>query len=100
MPTATLTLQEEAIAEMQAFPWVNWSEAAREEFIKKLVFEEYMKTGKLTKEHEEFCEDIDWHPVDELPLKKEFARKLQKVMKGPHTPPMKAEEFKKWLGKL
>lgn len=100
MPSATLTMQEDTLAELEAFPWVNWSEVAREEFIKKLIFEEYMKTGKLSREHEEFCEEIDWHPVDELPLKKEFVAKLQKTIKGPHTPQMDKGEFIKWLNKL
>ena len=43
----------------------------------KSIFEKYIKTVKLTKEETEFCEKIDWHPVDELPLKEEFIKKLK-----------------------
>lgn len=45
---------------------------------KKLIFENYIKTGKLSDDEWKFCEKIDWHPVDELPLKKEFKKTLEK----------------------
>jgi len=61
--------------------WVNWSEIAREEALKKIIFENYMKTGKITDEEWEFCEKIDWHPVDELPLKEEFKKELERKKK-------------------
>jgi len=48
-----------------------------------------MKTGRITKEEEEFCEKIDWHPVDEFPLKEEFIKKLKKVEKGSFPAPSK-----------
>ena len=49
--------------------------------LKKLRFEKYLQTGKLTKEENEFCEKIDWHPVDELPVKEEYIQKLKKAKK-------------------
>ena len=39
--------------------------------LKKDIFERYVKTGELSDEDGIFCERIDWHPVDELPLKDE-----------------------------
>jgi len=60
---------------------VNWSEIAREETLKKLIFENYIKTGKLSDEEWEFCDKIDWHPVDELPLKEEFIKRLELIRK-------------------
>ena len=38
------------------------------------------KTGTLTDEEWEFCDKIDWHPVDELPLKEEFIKKMEKII--------------------
>ena len=49
--------------------------------LKKLIFENYIKTGELTDEEWEFCEKIDWHPVDELPLKESFIKKMEKAKK-------------------
>jgi len=35
MPTATLTIPDNVKAEVQRFSWINWSEVAREEFIRQ-----------------------------------------------------------------
>jgi len=69
-------------SEIGLFPWVNWSEVAREEVLRKEIFERYLKTGGLTDEDWEFCEKIDWHPVDELLLKDEFIKRLKDTEKG------------------
>ncbi len=79
------------------FPWVNWSEVAREEVIRKDIFERYIKKKKLSKNDEKFCEENDWHPVDELPLREEFIKETLKAEKGPHTK-MTLEELDKLLG--
>ena len=78
MASLTLSVSEEFKNQLKAFLWVNWSEIAREEAIKKLIFENYIKTGSITDEEWEFCEKIDWHPVDELPLKEEFKKELER----------------------
>lgn len=75
--------------------WVNWSELSREESRMKLIFEVFMKTGKISEEDCKFCESIDWHPVDWLPLREEMIRDLEKARKEPHSKPMSVEEFKK-----
>lgn len=77
MTSITLAVSEEFKKDLKSFSWVNWSEVAREEALKKLIFENYIKTGKLNDEDWEFCEKIDWHPVDELPLKQEFIDKIK-----------------------
>jgi len=81
MASLTLSVTEELKSQLKQLSWVNWSEIAREEAIKKLIFEDYIKTGKLTDEDWQFCEKMDWHPVDELPMKKEFIKKLDAVRK-------------------
>jgi len=81
MASITLSVSEEFKSELKHFSWINWSEIAREEALKKLIFENYLKTGKLSDEEWKFCDKIDWHPVDELPLKEEFAKKVKAAKK-------------------
>ena len=82
MVNVVLTVPDHVKNKIGLFPWVNWSEVAREEVLRKEIFERYLKTGRLTDEDWEFCEKIDWHPVDELPLKDEFVKRLREAEKG------------------
>lgn len=81
MASVTLSITEEFKEQLKQFQWVNWSEIAKEETMKKIIFEKYVKTGKVSDEDWVFCEKIDWHPVDELPIKKEYVEKLKKIKK-------------------
>jgi len=73
---------EESFKErLSRFAWVNWSEIGREEIIKRYIFEKFLKTKKLTKEENKFCEKRDWHPVDQLHLKEDFVNKMKKIKK-------------------
>src|SRR3989344_6222679 len=83
MASLTLSMSEELKAEVKHLNWVNWSEIAREEALKKAIFQSYMKTRNLTDEEWKFCERIEWHPVDELLLKEGFKKELEKRKKGP-----------------
>ncbi len=74
---------------IKRFPFVKWTEIAkkamREEAIrlKKLeIIEKYLEGKKLTKEDIEFMEEIDWHPVDEMEIKPDFAKSLKEASKG------------------
>ncbi len=78
MASLTLSVSDEFKEQLKNFLWVNWSEIARQETLKKLIFENYMKYGKISDEEWKFCEKIDWHPVDELPLKEEFKKEMEK----------------------
>ena len=49
--------------------------------IKQDIFERYKQTGEVTDEDWEFCEKIDWHPVDELPPKPEHIEELKRRLK-------------------
>ena len=81
MASLTLSVSDEFKNRLKEVLWVNWSEVARKEAMKKIVFENYLKTGRITDEEWKFCEKIDWHPVDDLPLKEEFKRELEKRRK-------------------
>lgn len=82
MASLTLSISEELKNELRSFPWINWSEIAREEAIKKLILENYLKTGALTDDEWKFCDGMDWHPADELPLKEEFRKEFEKRKKA------------------
>ena len=97
MVSITIPLDDETLAQIKQFPWVNWSEVAREKLMKREIFDKYLKTKKISKEDEIFCEEIDWHPVDELPLKEKYVRKLKQIEKGPHSR-MTLEELKGLMG--
>lgn len=49
--------------------------------MKKDIFERFMKTREITDEDWEFCEQIDWHPVDELPPRPEHVEELKRAVK-------------------
>lgn len=101
MACITVPVEDSFKKRMAAFPWVNWSEVGREETLKREIFERYLKMRRLSREEEEFCEKIDWHPVDELPLKAEYIEKLKRISKEPSKgKSMSPEELKKWLDEL
>jgi hypothetical protein len=84
----TLSIPKELEKELIERPHIKWTEIARNairkeaiELKKKEIFEKYVKQQKITKEEQEFMENIDWHPVDELPIKKEYANKITKKSK-------------------
>ncbi|MBI2549107.1 hypothetical protein HYW21_07195 [Candidatus Woesearchaeota archaeon] len=81
MASVTLSISSEFKEKLKHFEWVNWSEIAKEETRKKLIFEKYLQTGEVSDDDWTFCESIDWHPVDELPLKEAFIKKLAKIKK-------------------
>ena len=93
MASLTLSVSDEFKNQLKTFMWVNWSEIAREETMKKLIFENYIKTGSITDEEWEFCEKIDWHPVDELPPKPEHLKELKKALKEEPIEYNSVEEF-------
>jgi hypothetical protein len=78
---------------IEKFPWINWSKIARIEMNKRRMSEEFKITRKISKEDKIFCESIDWHPVDELPLKKEFIKELKERKKGPFVKLKSIEEL-------
>ncbi|MEA3378376.1 MAG: hypothetical protein U9Q69_01930 [Nanoarchaeota archaeon] len=97
MGSATLTILEETKNELSRFAWVNWSEVSREATRKKEIFEKFIKGIELSKEEEEFCEETNWDPLDEMEVKEEFIEKLKKIEAGPHHK-MTLEKLDKLLG--
>jgi hypothetical protein len=52
--------------------------------MKQDILQRFNQTKEVTDEDWEFCEQIDWHPVDELPMKESFIKKHKEIEKGPH----------------
>lgn len=100
MASLTFVVDKQLKRYLEHFSWVNWSEVNREELNKKRIFEEFIKTGGLSAEDQEFCDKIDWYPVDELELKEEFIEELKKARKEPSGKAMTIEEFDKWCEEL
>jgi len=100
MACITISVDKIFKERLSKFSWINWSEIGREELMKRYIFEKYIRIGRLTKDEEKFCEQIDWHPVDELPIKKEYVKKLDDLQKGKHSKPMKPNQLKQLLKEL
>jgi hypothetical protein len=71
-----IPLEDDVKARADAFSWVSWSE------------------------DQKFCDSIDWYPVDELPLKKEFVQRIKEQSRKPAGRKMSAAEFSKWCDSL
>jgi hypothetical protein len=78
MVSVTFNVDDNTLKHIENFSWVNWSELARLEIRKKLIFEKYLKTREISNDEQVFCGAVDWHPVDELPLKKSFISRMKK----------------------
>lgn len=81
MVSITVPLEKDLKKRMERFKWINWSEIGREAARKKYILEKYMETKKISADDATFCEHIDWHPVDELPIRPEYVEKLRKIEK-------------------
>lgn len=92
MVSLTVPLEESFKAELDSFTWVSWSEVGTESMLKRDIFDKYVKTGNLLDDEWKFCEEIGWHPVDWLPMKKEFVVELKKLESG-HFKTAKRLEF-------
>jgi len=71
--------------------------AALIRLMKQDISERFKQTREVTDEDWEFCEAIDWHPVDELPPKPEHIEELKRALKETPISYDSAEEFFKKL---
>ena len=83
MASLTFAVDKQLKSDIEHFSWVNWSEVAREKLNKKEIFEEFIKTGAVSDENQEFCDEINWDPIDELEVREEYIEKLRKLEKEP-----------------
>jgi len=53
--------------------------------MKQDILARFLKVKQLSEEDQEFCDKIDWFPIDEMELKEEYVSKLKEIEKGPHS---------------
>ena len=68
--------------------------------IKRDIFDRFTKTGELTKEDQEFCDKLEWSPIDELEVREEYIEKLKVKSKESEDKSMSIEEFNKFCSSL
>jgi hypothetical protein len=81
MVSVTIPVSEDFKEKLKHFQWVNWSQIAREETMKKIIFEKYLRTKQISDDDWKVCESLDWHPVDELPFREDFLEKHKQIKK-------------------
>ncbi|MDK2825472.1 MAG: hypothetical protein PWQ63_1563 [Methanolobus sp.] len=79
MSTLTIPIDDELYDKVQTLSWVKWSRVAQDGIRKRKILEIYIRDKTISEEDAKFCEMIDWHPVDELPIKQELIGKLKKA---------------------
>lgn len=56
---------------------VALSDDLKKEIRKRRILETYNRNNTISESDASFCESIDWHPVDELPVKEEVVDKIK-----------------------
>ena len=80
MVSITVPMEEEFKARIEQFPWVNWSEAAREEVTKrKELLERFEEAEKILEKSKLAQEEAD-KLADKVNLS--LAKKYEKLLKG------------------
>ncbi|RNI15752.1 hypothetical protein EFE42_00465 [Methanohalophilus sp. RSK] len=77
MATITIPIEDEFYQKIQELSWVRWSRVVQEGIRKRKIFEIYIRNNTISESDAAFCESIDWHPVDELPVKDEVIDKIK-----------------------
>jgi len=95
MVSLTFNIEDDTFRALDNFKWVSWSEIARVECRKNIIFEKYIKDKKLNSTDIKFCDEIDWHPVDRLPMKKSFGDSMKR---NPSYKKLSDKELNKLLG--
>jgi predicted CopG family antitoxin len=77
MATLTIPVDDEFYQKIQELSWIRWSRVVQEGIRKRKILEIYIRNNTISESDASFCESIDWHPVDELPVKKEVIDKIK-----------------------
>ncbi|MCQ6963498.1 hypothetical protein [Methanolobus chelungpuianus] len=86
MATLTIPIDDELYDKIQALSWVKWSKVAQDGIQKRKILEVYIRDKSISEEDAEFCEMIDWHPADELPIKEEVIERILRSDKNTAVP--------------
>lgn len=81
MSTLTIPIDDELYDKVQSLSWIRWSKVVQDGIRKRKILETYLREKSISEDDAAFCEAIDWHPVDELPIRQEVIDKLKKADK-------------------
>ena len=101
MANITLSISDAIRAQMDQYSEIKWSEVAKgaiaakvTELRKLSILKKYVDKEPIPDEDWAWMDEHDWHPVDELPMKKEYIKSLKAAMKAPTRPTTVDELFK------
>jgi hypothetical protein len=77
MATLTIPVDDEFYQKIQELSWIRWSRVVQEGIRKRKILEIYIRNNTISESDASFCESIDWHPVDELPVKEKVIDKIK-----------------------
>lgn len=80
----TLSVSGKLMEGMRRHSSVKWTEVAREAMARELerlmkaeLLQKFLHKERFSQFEEEWMEEHDWHPVDEMQLKPEFIKRVQ-----------------------
>ena len=93
MANITLSISDAIRAQMDQHSEIKWSEVAKSAIAAKVIelrklsiLKKYMDKEPIPDADWLWMDEHDWHPVDELPMKKEYIKSLKASMKAPTKP--------------
>ncbi len=93
MANITLSLPAEVMDQMKSHQEIKWSEVARSAILEKMVqlrkleiLRKYVDKEHIPEEDWAWMDEHDWHPVDELPMKKKYIKSMKASMKEKSYP--------------
>ena len=81
MSTLTIPIDDELYEKVRSLSWVRWSRVVQEGIRKRKILETYIRDKSISEADAAFCENMDWHPVDELPIKQHVIEDIRKAHK-------------------
>ena len=101
MANITLSISDAIRAQMDQYSEIKWSEVAKgaiaakvTELRKLSILKKYVDKEPIPDEDWAWMDEHDWHPVDELPMKKEYVKSLKASMKEKSYPFSLSEQKK------
>ena len=101
MANITLSVPDAIRMQMDEHSEIKWSEVAKNaisakviELRKLSILKKYVDKEPIPDEDWAWMDEHDWHPVDELPMKKEYVKSLKASMKEKSYPFSLSEQKK------
>ena len=93
MANITLSISDAIRAQMDQYSEIKWSEVAKSAIAAKVIelrkfsiLKKYVDKEPIPDADWAWMDEHDWHPVDELPMKKEYVKSLKAAMREKSYP--------------